>query len=76
MMKTAECPNCDSLVPVGSTRIGTMVRCNTCHESLIVISSNPLELDWPFEDEDFDEEYGDEEEYDWEEDFEREEDGW
>jgi hypothetical protein len=71
MMKTAECPNCDSLIPVGSTRIGTMVRCNACHENLIVIASNPLELDWPFDDE-----YDDEEEYDWEEDLETEEDSW
>jgi uncharacterized paraquat-inducible protein A len=68
-MKTTECPNCDELITVKfPIKIGTNVKCKSCHENLIVVSTDPLELDWPFED--------DEEEYSWDEDYETEIEPW
>ena len=69
-MKTTECPNCDELITVKlPIKIGANVKCRSCHENLIVVSTVPLELDWPFEDDG-------EEEYSWDEDFETEIESW
>ena len=62
-MVTTECPNCDILVEISSpVNIGDLVRCNSCHESLMVVWTDPVELDWPYDDEEFD----------WDEDYEEE----
>ncbi len=47
---TAECPNCEELVRLGSKpRIGQRVVCPYCGEPLRVINLDPPELDWDFE---------------------------
>ena len=67
-MKTTECPNCDELIKVNfPIKIGANVKCSMCHEDLIVISTDPLELDWPNEDDD---------ELTWDEEFETEDEKW
>jgi uncharacterized paraquat-inducible protein A len=69
-MSTTECPNCDMLIDVRSPiRLGDMVKCSVCSESLVVIWTDPLELDWPYDDED-------DEDYSWDEDYEIEEESW
>jgi len=80
-MNTTECPNCDALIEVRTPiKVGDLVKCGSCHESLVVIWTDPLELDWPYEEDSSDDDewpYDDEddEEYEWDEDFETEEDG-
>jgi len=67
-MKTTECPNCDEFIKVNfPIKIGAVVKCNMCHENLIVISTDPVELDWPYEDD---------EEFTWDEEFETEDEPW
>jgi len=59
-MPYAVCPGCDENVYVsGTPRKGQKVYCNECESDLVVVDTDPLELDWPYEDED-DEDYEDE----------------
>jgi lysine biosynthesis protein LysW len=49
----AECPSCGARVPVGrKLRIGQSVGCPVCRERLEVVWLNPVELDWPIDDQD------------------------
>jgi lysine biosynthesis protein LysW len=54
--KVAECPTCESNV-VFSNRweIGRRIECPECGEELEVISLRPPELDYVFDDDDWDE---------------------
>ena len=53
------CPECDELIEVRSNiKWGERVTCRHCDTELEVISTNPVELDWVFEDADY--EYEDE----------------
>lgn len=56
---TAYCPECDEPVRVrGKATLGQQVTCPNCGTQLEVISLEPLELDWAYEDlEEEDEEY-------------------
>jgi alpha-aminoadipate carrier protein LysW len=48
----ADCPDCGSRIAVHSpVRIGQQVRCPNCDAELEVIDTNPVELDWVYEDE-------------------------
>ena len=61
MMQSAECPQCGNEVSVGSQpRIGKLVKCKGCGAELEVVWLDPLELDWPMMDDDYDEDYEDE----------------
>ncbi len=56
-----ECPSCDYKITIGGRpRIGQRVTCPACRAELQVIWLDPLELDFPFDDEDeFDEDEDD-----------------
>jgi alpha-aminoadipate carrier protein LysW len=59
------CPSCgeDVVIP-GRPELGQRVVCPSCDSELEVIELEPLELDWPFdEDEDWDDDWDD----DWDE---------
>jgi len=59
-MSTAVCPSCGAEVKVnGTPRIGMSVNCASCATDLDVVWLDPLELDWPIEDDDFDEDFED-----------------
>jgi lysine biosynthesis protein LysW len=67
-MNYAECPNCGAEVKVGAKpKIGQRVTCEACNTELEVAWLDPIELDWPFEDdEDIEYEYdADDEDYDY-----------
>jgi hypothetical protein len=58
-MATAICPSCGRKVLVGgSPRRGQRFNCSGCDTLLEVVEVDPVELDWPFDDEedDFDDE--------------------
>ncbi len=60
-MAFAVCPGCDGNVYIaGRPRMGQKVTCNGCEEELVVVSTDPLELDWPQEEEWADDEDEDE----------------
>lgn len=66
-MPKAICPECGTMVNVGGNPyVGQQVTCPECDALLEVVSLNPLELDWAYEDVDDyeydEEEFGDEEE--------------
>jgi len=47
---SAACPECDAPVPLGANPgIGQRAVCPNCRARLTVISLNPLDLDWAFE---------------------------
>ena len=52
MMPYTMCAACDEEVYIpGKPTLGQTVVCSDCNAELEVISVNPLELDWPEEDE-------------------------
>ena len=57
-MAKAECPACEARVNVGGKpHMGQRVKCPSCATELEVVWLDPVELDWPYDDddEDFDE---------------------
>jgi lysine biosynthesis protein LysW len=63
-MAMAICPACEGQINLqGKVEMGQSVVCPHCSEDLEVIDIEPLELDWAFDEEDWDEdEDGDEDE--------------
>lgn len=69
-MPYATCPGCDEKIYLRTTpKIGDIVYCPTCETELEVVGLNPIELDWPWEDEEEDDEWYDEEDEEDEEDL-------
>ena len=59
----ATCPDCGEKIPVrGTIRIGQEVICPHCDAELEIVETEPVELDWAYEDDWDDEE---EEDDDW-----------
>lgn len=57
-MAVGYCPDCDWEINVGrSPQIGQRMTCPNCGFVSEVIDTDPVELDWPFEDEDEDPDY-------------------
>ena len=64
-MLVAECPECETKIRFPQTPpMGETLTCHECGETLQVISLSPLELDWAYDDDDYDEW----EEEEWEDD--------
>jgi len=56
-MNTAECPQCGNEVNVGPhPRIGKRVECKECGAELEVVWLDPLEIDWPIDEDEYEEE--------------------
>ena len=63
-MQKAECPACGSKVNLsGRPKMGQHVKCPACNTELEVVWLDPVELDWPYDDDEEDEF----DEYDYEE---------
>jgi lysine biosynthesis protein LysW len=63
-MVKAECPACNSNVNLGAKpKMGQRVKCNSCNTELEVVWLDPVELDWPYDedDDDFEDDYNDDE---------------
>ncbi len=55
-MPMAICPSCDEDVRImGRPRLGQIISCPRCGSKLEVVSVNPVELDWAFEDDELEE---------------------
>jgi hypothetical protein len=55
-MPTTHCTRCDEqMAVVGRIRIGQHLTCEHCGAKLEIVSTSPLEVDWPTEDLDDDE---------------------
>lgn len=50
-MSSTYCPNCDAVINAGTgnLRIGAIIRCRECGQELEIISTHPLEVDFPLE---------------------------
>lgn len=65
----AECPECGTSIRFHKAlRAGQIVNCPECDETLQVMSTNPLELDWAYEEVEESDDYDDYDDYD-DEDF-------
>ena len=52
---TVECPACNHKIIIGGhPRIGQRVTCSACRAELAVIWLDPIELDFPYDDDDDD----------------------
>ena len=70
-MLVAECPECETKIRFPQApQMGETLTCHECGEALQVVSLSPLELDWAYEDDDYEEWEGEEweEEEEWEDD--------
>lgn len=70
-MPYAVCPGCDQNIYFRKTpKLGDIVYCDNCEADLEVVNVNPIELDWPWEEEE-EEDYEDEdfEDEDWDDDL-------
>ncbi|MGI6368839.1 MAG: hypothetical protein ACOX2L_10895 [Anaerolineae bacterium] len=66
-MPYAACPGCDQNIHLRRTpKLGDIVYCDNCEADLEVVNLNPLELDWPWEEDEDEEEddYQDDDEWD------------
>jgi lysine biosynthesis protein LysW len=68
-MANGKCPMCGAGVSVPTNvKQGDIVYCDSCDAELEVVNVKPLELDWPLDDydydEDFDEDYDDDDDFD------------
>lgn len=64
-MKFAACVSCGARVPVGKNpKMGQQHTCPSCNEVMEIVWLDPVELDWPMDDDDYDddEDYYDEDE--------------
>jgi lysine biosynthesis protein LysW len=69
-MARTYCPSCDGEIIVGKPRLGAMVTCPECGETLEIINAQPLNVDYPYDDRwDEDNDWDD----DWDDDWEEEE---
>ena len=61
----AECPSCGEMVLFGKNpKLGELITCRECEEELEVISLEPILLDFPLEDGEYDEEFDYDDDYD------------
>ena len=52
----AECPECETRIRFPKApQIGAILTCQECDETLQVVSLSPLELDWAYDDNEFEE---------------------
>lgn len=56
-MPNTYCPECDAVISMDDPREGAIFKCPVCGEELEVISSDPFEVDFPLDDEDWDEDW-------------------
>lgn len=71
-MPYAACPGCDQNIFLRKTpKLGDIVYCDNCEADLEVVSVDPIELDWPWEEDEYedDEDLDDEDEDDWDDDL-------
>jgi alpha-aminoadipate carrier protein LysW len=55
-MNTAECPQCGNEVSLGTQpKLGKLVECKECGAELEVVWLDPLELDWPLDEDELEE---------------------
>lgn len=53
----AFCPECDAKVSIkGKPRLGQTIVCKACGTTLEIVDTAPLELDWAFEDPEYEDE--------------------
>jgi len=59
-MAVAVCPSCEGEIKlVKKAELGQKIRCPHCFEDLEVIETNPVELDWAYDEDDLDEDWED-----------------
>ena len=66
LLITDECISCGAEIKIpGTPKMGLLVTCKSCDAELEVVWLDPLELDWPFDEDDYEEDdyYYEEDEY-------------
>jgi lysine biosynthesis protein LysW len=62
-IQMAQCPECENPIQLSkNVKLGTLTTCPECDCLLEVISLNPLDLDYAFGDEEWEDDYEDDEE--------------
>ena len=68
-MANGKCPMCGANVSVPTNaKQGDLVNCAGCDAELEIVNVKPLELDWPLDDYEYDEDYDDYDDDDFDDD--------
>ncbi len=68
-MPYAACPGCDQNIFLRSPKLGDIVYCDNCEADLEVVNVNPIELDWPWEEDETEDELGEDDDEEWDDDL-------
>lgn len=53
-MKAAQCISCETEITFqADPKMGQLVRCSKCDAQLEVVWLDPIEVDWPYDDDDY-----------------------
>jgi lysine biosynthesis protein LysW len=68
-MPYAACPGCDQNILLRRTiKLGDVVYCDNCEADLEIVNVNPVELDWPWEEDETEDDFDTEDE-EWDDDL-------
>ena len=56
-MPEVYCPECDAAISIENPREGTQIKCPECGVELEIVSSDPFEVDFPYDDDSDDEDH-------------------
>ena len=63
-MAKADCPACGAQINIGlKPRMGQRIKCTACSTELEVVWLEPIELDWPYDEDDDEDEFDEEDDY-------------
>jgi alpha-aminoadipate carrier protein LysW len=69
-MPYAACPGCDQNIFLRrNPKLGDIVYCDNCEADLEVVNINPIELDWPWEEDETEDEFDEEDDEEWDDDL-------
>jgi lysine biosynthesis protein LysW len=64
-MPKTYCPDCGELITINSPKEGAMITCRDCGAKLEIISEDPLEVDFPLDDDWDDGDWDDDDDGQW-----------
>jgi alpha-aminoadipate carrier protein LysW len=69
-MPYAACPGCDQNIFLRrNPKLGDIVYCDNCEADLEVVNINPIELEWPWEEDETEDELDAEDDEEWDDDL-------
>jgi lysine biosynthesis protein LysW len=62
-MASTYCPECDVLITIKTPKIGAKFECPECEEELEIVATDPLDVQFAYDDDWDDDDWGDDDQY-------------